>query len=271
MKYCVYLTIYTGNKLPMFYIGSTNIDNIKNKKYIGSVSSKEYKSIFDNEKRNNFNLFKIKILSTHETREEALLKEEEYHIKRNVVKSCFYMNKSIAKKNGFYGMDVSGSKNPNYNNKWNDDQKNEASKRTKQLHAEGKLKTFKPQYGENNGRYKDGKTTYKDKNGNYIFTRKDDVRVKNGELVGAGTDPVKANLTKSKNKNMKKYEYVILKTPNGETIKLNWNEYSKYLRDNKINNFFVLKKVKGYVLLEAKLNKEWKLTPPVKRKKMLIH
>jgi hypothetical protein len=38
--YCVYLTIYKGNNLPPFYIGSTSIDKIDGG-YHGSVMSEE--------------------------------------------------------------------------------------------------------------------------------------------------------------------------------------------------------------------------------------
>ena len=73
--YCVYLTIYSGKKLPMFYIGSSTIAKIKNE-YHGSVSSKEYGKIWKEELRNNPELFRTRIISSHDTREQAFDKEE---------------------------------------------------------------------------------------------------------------------------------------------------------------------------------------------------
>ena len=62
--YCVYLTKYTGNKLPSYYIGSTSLKRIENG-YRGSVSSKEYKNIWKSELIDNPHLFEIEIISKH--------------------------------------------------------------------------------------------------------------------------------------------------------------------------------------------------------------
>lgn len=93
--FCVYLTIYTGNKLPPFYIGSTSIKQI-NDGYLGSVSSNEYKEIWNEEKRNNPNLFKIKIVSIHNSRVDAYKKEQKLQKLLNVVSSPLYLNKIYA-------------------------------------------------------------------------------------------------------------------------------------------------------------------------------
>ena len=61
--YCTYLTIYKGNKLPPFYIGSTSVDKI-NTGYHGTVSSKKYKDIYKQELITNPQIFKTKILTT---------------------------------------------------------------------------------------------------------------------------------------------------------------------------------------------------------------
>jgi len=55
--FCVYLTIYRGNKLPPFYLGYTKANKIKNENYHGSVSSKKYKQIFNKEIKENPELF----------------------------------------------------------------------------------------------------------------------------------------------------------------------------------------------------------------------
>ena len=111
--YCVYLTTYSGNKLPPYYIGSTSLENIKNG-YKGSVSSLEFKKLWDDEIRDNLEFFTVKILSEHSTRKEAMVAELNYQIQYDVVKSSEYINKSLAQPDGFFGMDVSGSKNPMY-------------------------------------------------------------------------------------------------------------------------------------------------------------
>jgi hypothetical protein len=114
--YCTYLTVYSGNKLPPFYIGSTSIENI-NKGYHGSVKSKKYKEIWKSELKNNSNLFKTKILTTHNTREEALEKEKFFHQKLDVVKSPLYVNRAIASKNGCFGVSFYGKDHHNYGKK----------------------------------------------------------------------------------------------------------------------------------------------------------
>ena len=111
--YCVYLTTYHGDKLPRYYIGSSSIENIK-RGYKGSVSSSEFKTLWENEIRNNPELFSIEILSEYSTRKEATAAELNYQIENDVVKRSDYSNKSLAQPDGFFGMDVSGSNNPMY-------------------------------------------------------------------------------------------------------------------------------------------------------------
>jgi hypothetical protein len=111
--YCVYVTAYSGEKLPKYYVGSTSVDKIKNG-YRGSVSSKEWGFIWNMELKQNPQLFSTLIISTHDTRSEALEAELDYQIKNNVVISEQWINKSLAQPNGFFGMDVSGENNPMY-------------------------------------------------------------------------------------------------------------------------------------------------------------
>lgn len=110
--YVVYLTRYSGKKLPEFYIGSTNINKIKNG-YNGSVASEKYRLIYKTEQNENKNLFKTRILSYHNTREEAFTREREIQIKYNLINNIKYMNMSIARKNGYFG--GSGEKCASYN------------------------------------------------------------------------------------------------------------------------------------------------------------
>jgi len=114
--YCVYLTTYSGNRLPPFYIGSSSEHKILNG-YRGSVKSKQYSKIWKEELKNNPNLFKTKIISKHADRKKATEKENFLQKSLNVVKSSLYINMSIAAKEGFFGMDVSGTNNPNYGKK----------------------------------------------------------------------------------------------------------------------------------------------------------
>lgn len=111
--YCTYLTVYSGNKLPPFYIGSTSVDNIK-RGYRGSVTSKRYKSIWKTELKLNSHLFKTKILTTHKTREQALEKEQFFHKSLDVVNSPLYVNQAIASKNGCFGVSLFGKENHMY-------------------------------------------------------------------------------------------------------------------------------------------------------------
>ena len=95
--YCTYVTFYSGNKLPPFYIGSTKVDKIKNG-YKGSVSSKEYKTIWKEELSQNPHLFKTVIISTHDVRKEATEKELKLQMQVKAPTSSMYINKAYARK-----------------------------------------------------------------------------------------------------------------------------------------------------------------------------
>lgn len=112
--HCVYLTIYSGNKLPPFYIGSSTINRVINEGYHGSVRSKKYRAIYEQELRENPHLFKTIIISTYYTREDSITVERRLQIKLKVVKSPMYINRAVAAPNGFFGMDVSGKNHPRY-------------------------------------------------------------------------------------------------------------------------------------------------------------
>lgn len=114
--YCVYLTSYSGNKLPQFYIGSTSTAKVESG-YKGSVSSKTYKEVWKNELKNNPHLFKTKIISYHNDRLSATQKENKLHISLGVVLSPLYINQSNAIPNGIYGQSMKGSNNPMFGRK----------------------------------------------------------------------------------------------------------------------------------------------------------
>lgn len=109
--YCVYLTVYRGDKLPRRYIGSSSVDRVRSG-YNGSVSSVKWGPVFKEEQLTNKHLFKTKILGVFETREEAMIAERDLQIKYDVVKSRDYMNESLATVNGFFGRNVSNENNP---------------------------------------------------------------------------------------------------------------------------------------------------------------
>lgn len=95
--YVTYLTIYSGNKLPPFYIGSSSLERVNNG-YHGSVKSKIYMDIWKEELRNRPELFKTKIITQHNTRQEAYNKELLLQEKLKVVRSPLYINLSLASK-----------------------------------------------------------------------------------------------------------------------------------------------------------------------------
>ncbi len=141
-NYCVYIIHYSGNKLPpkknsietpLNYIGSSTINKINNG-YRGSIKSKKYKFIWNKELKENPQLFSIEIISYHDTRPEATYKELQLQKMFNMVKHPLFVNMSYAQPKGYFGMDVSKEKNPNYNKKWNTIQKQHASKIQKITH-----------------------------------------------------------------------------------------------------------------------------------------
>lgn len=101
-KFVVYKTIYNGTVLPKYYIGSTSYKKII-EGYRGSVSSKKWKSLFQNELKNNPHLFEIEILETCDTRKEALELELKHQEQNDILKNDDYMNESYARVNGYFG------------------------------------------------------------------------------------------------------------------------------------------------------------------------
>ena len=156
--YCVYLTTYSGDKIPKYYIGSSSLSKIKSG-YKGSVSSKEWKLLWDSEIKFHPELFDVIIISEHFTRLDALQSELQYQLKYNVVESKDYINKSLAQPNGFFGMDVSGKNNPMWQKHHSDEFKIKQSNRMmgennpmfgKKHSEETKNKLSERMMGENN-------------------------------------------------------------------------------------------------------------------------
>ena len=109
MIFIVYLTIYAGDKMPPFYIGSTSLDKILSN-YRGTVTSKKWKSIWEKELLDNPKLFSTHIIRTCNTRVEAFEKELEIQKSLNVVFDDSFINMAYANKNGFFGPSQAGIK-----------------------------------------------------------------------------------------------------------------------------------------------------------------
>jgi len=200
MKYVVYLTHYKGTKLPPWYIGSSHEEKVL-KRYNGSVSSKKYKEIYLKEQKQNKHLFSTRILSYHHTKDEALDEELRLHRKHKIIKNTKYINETYARAKSFnsgkgkdsvnYNMvcvvDKDGnkfkvSKEEFYNNrgilydsvhkgkKLSEETKKKLSNsnKGKKLSEETKIKISK---------FNEGMSTYKDFQGNYFRTNKDDPRI----------------------------------------------------------------------------------------------
>lgn len=111
MKYCVYLTVYRGSKLPKRYVGSSSVDRVLNG-YNGSVKSKKFKDLYRQEQVENKHLFKTRILQKFETQLEAIEAELRLQLAYDVVRSEKYINQSYAIPKGFFGRDLSGENHP---------------------------------------------------------------------------------------------------------------------------------------------------------------
>lgn len=113
MSYCVYMTTYSGELMPTYYLGSTSSGRIA-KGYRGSVRSRKWSDVWNRELAENPHLFTTEVLSTHGTREEALAEELRLQKENDVVRSSEWINEAFAQPKGFAGRDVSGTANPMY-------------------------------------------------------------------------------------------------------------------------------------------------------------
>jgi hypothetical protein len=96
VKYCTYVTIYRGNKLPPFYIGYSLTQKVEN--YHGSVTSKRFKETWKQELTDNPEAFKTVIISRHESRVEAVDKEQKLQRSLNILKKPeMYINRTIGR------------------------------------------------------------------------------------------------------------------------------------------------------------------------------
>lgn len=146
--YCVYLTIYSGKLLPMFYIGSSSVKKVKNG-YHGSVKSKKYEKIWKQELKENSNLFTTNIISQHKVRSQAIDKEYKLQKQLKVATSPMYINECYASK--LFGQRNLGKNNGFYGKKHTE---NTLSKMRKPKSEETKLKMRKPKSQEHKNNMK---------------------------------------------------------------------------------------------------------------------
>lgn len=151
-NYCVYLTIYRGNKLPPFYIGSTSVANINNG-YRGSVCSRDYRGIWKSEIKEHPELFKTVIIAYSNTRKEATLREREIHLRLKVNTSPLYINRNLASPDGACGVSLKGKDNPMYGKPRLDVVDRNKSRKGSRLSKEHREKISKGTSGANNPMY----------------------------------------------------------------------------------------------------------------------
>jgi hypothetical protein len=104
--YCVYLTIYKGNKLPPFYIGYSSVQQVENG-YNGSPSSKEFQKTWLNERKTNKHLFRTIIISLCNSKNDAIARERHIHEIYDCKLNPLYINKQNGQptKLGGFGKD----------------------------------------------------------------------------------------------------------------------------------------------------------------------
>jgi hypothetical protein len=93
--------------MPPFYIGKTTEFKVLNG-YNGTVTSKRYKAIWQQERREHPELFNTLILSTHNTDVEALFREEVIQRFFDVPNNQMFINMSISRR----GFGASGENHP---------------------------------------------------------------------------------------------------------------------------------------------------------------
>lgn len=95
--YCIYLTIYLGDNLPPFYIGSSTVEKVL-KGYHGTVTSAKYKDIWRKEIQTNRHLFKTFMIPSPPilTMTDKLMLEAKWQLEFDVVNSPLFINQRIA-------------------------------------------------------------------------------------------------------------------------------------------------------------------------------
>jgi hypothetical protein len=103
--YCTYLTVIIHEDLPFMYIGKGKTKDVLSGRYKGSVSSKQYRDIFNRLKKESPHLIHSEIINQFETNEEAIAEEIKLHAMYDVARCPVFMNKSnqTSTKFVFYG------------------------------------------------------------------------------------------------------------------------------------------------------------------------
>jgi hypothetical protein len=149
-EYCVYYTIYYGdafdykqdskfsdeNIKPFMYIGSTFCDNIKDHNYLGSISSKQYKKLWNYEKKNNTHLFEVIIIAKFSDRQDAMDYEKQLQDENMCMHNPLFFNKGLA--GGVFGLSMKGESNGNYQRNFSEQHRQRLSESQK-----GKKRVFK--------------------------------------------------------------------------------------------------------------------------------
>ena len=117
--YCTYLTTYRGNKLPPFYIGFSTIEKV-HKGYHGTVKSKEYQPIWNQELKEYPELFKTNILTIHDTKEEATIREVKFQKQLGVIKNPLYINLVVGRHSDRTGSTLTKEHKEKIRNKMNE-------------------------------------------------------------------------------------------------------------------------------------------------------
>ncbi len=108
---CVYLTSYSGDKHPPYYVGSTYLDNHYNG-YLGSQVSKKWAEIVNLEQKENPNLYSCITLHKISSRIIATQIEDEIIRSLDAVNSELFWNMGTA--DGCFGLSQRGEDNPMY-------------------------------------------------------------------------------------------------------------------------------------------------------------
>lgn len=262
-KYCVYLTIYKGNKLPPFYIGSSSLLRVNNG-YRGSVSSKKYKHIWQQELKNKPHLFTIKILSTHMSREDATEKESKLHKQLNVRNNSLYVNMAIwhnkhLKYNGeisdqtrkIWSEQRKGRISSNKGKKFSQERKDAISKRMKGCIGFMKGKKHSDKTKQKMSEAKKGKESHrkgKHLSEDQLYRVTESNRLNAKKRIGTHhSDITKSKISKAKSNIIYEIHY-----PSGEVIftdnLTSWCESQNIKRRNFVNLTNKYGKYKGYIL-----------------------
>jgi len=214
-QFCVYLTTYSGNKLPPFYIGSTSIEKIKNQNYHGTVTSKKFKNIWWNEIENNPSLFKTFIISTHYSRKEAYEKEEYLQRTLNVVKSSMYINMSIANGN------FVAEKGKKHSKEWcNNISKGQTGRKHSEKTKEKQSKSGGHRKGKNNSE----EANEKNRQSNKLVIKTPEWNEKNSKAQKGRIQLANTITKKRRNLNPEDAEKIMNLEPSGVWIKLSFKK-----------------------------------------------